>query len=164
MITACTPLCVVMWPLFVRVRISVSMTCGPCWKKTQRPAPKHNRHMLSFGAGLCSFFSSRGEFEHWIPFSWYNSLEMQAHREEIKHFTPSYIFNTWPGRQRGNPKFCSEWYFSARLLFCIADISEIESYRSYSPQDDRRGHHSDLSSHSSNERLRDKPRWDVIWF
>uniref|UniRef100_A0A3P8RG47 Tight junction protein 2a (zona occludens 2) n=1 Tax=Astatotilapia calliptera TaxID=8154 RepID=A0A3P8RG47_ASTCA len=40
----------------------------------------------------------------------------------------------------------------------LDDISEIESYRSYSPQDDRRAHHSDLSSHSSNERLRDKPR------
>ncbi|XP_013878039.1 tight junction protein ZO-2a isoform X2 [Austrofundulus limnaeus] len=40
------------------------------------------------------------------------------------------------------------------------DISEIESYRSYSPQDDRRVHHSDLSSHSSNERIRDKPRED----
>ncbi|XP_059214112.1 tight junction protein ZO-2a isoform X2 [Centropristis striata] len=39
----------------------------------------------------------------------------------------------------------------------LDDISEIESYRSYSPQDDRRTHHSDLSSHSSNERLRDKP-------
>ncbi|XP_069369233.1 tight junction protein ZO-2a isoform X10 [Paralichthys olivaceus] len=39
----------------------------------------------------------------------------------------------------------------------LDDISEIESYRSYSPQDDRRGHHSDLSSHSSNERLREKP-------
>uniref|UniRef100_A0AAQ5YDE1 Tight junction protein 2a (zona occludens 2) n=1 Tax=Amphiprion ocellaris TaxID=80972 RepID=A0AAQ5YDE1_AMPOC len=35
----------------------------------------------------------------------------------------------------------------------LDDISEIESYRSYSPQDDRRGHHSDLSSHSSNESL-----------
>uniref|UniRef100_A0A3B4AX84 Tight junction protein 2a (zona occludens 2) n=1 Tax=Periophthalmus magnuspinnatus TaxID=409849 RepID=A0A3B4AX84_9GOBI len=34
----------------------------------------------------------------------------------------------------------------------LDDISEIESYRSYSPQDDRRGQHSDLSSHSSNER------------
>ncbi|XP_061590478.1 tight junction protein ZO-2a isoform X4 [Cololabis saira] len=42
----------------------------------------------------------------------------------------------------------------------LDDISEIESYRSYSPQDDRRGHHSDLSSHSSNERLKDKPRED----
>ncbi|XP_041936382.1 tight junction protein ZO-2a isoform X2 [Alosa sapidissima] len=40
----------------------------------------------------------------------------------------------------------------------LDDISEIESYRSYSPQDDRRGHQSDLSSHSSNERLRDRPR------
>ncbi|XP_075935638.1 tight junction protein ZO-2a isoform X2 [Anarhichas minor] len=42
----------------------------------------------------------------------------------------------------------------------LDDISEIESYRSYSPQDERRGHHSDLSSHSSNERLREKPRED----
>ncbi|XP_051907032.1 tight junction protein ZO-2a isoform X3 [Hippocampus zosterae] len=40
----------------------------------------------------------------------------------------------------------------------LDDISEIESYRSYSPQDERRGHHSDLSSHSSTERLREKPR------
>uniref|UniRef100_A0A4W6FK99 Tight junction protein 2a (zona occludens 2) n=1 Tax=Lates calcarifer TaxID=8187 RepID=A0A4W6FK99_LATCA len=39
----------------------------------------------------------------------------------------------------------------------LDDISEIESYRSYSPQDDRRGQPSDLSSHSSNERLREKP-------
>ncbi|XP_018615555.1 tight junction protein ZO-2b isoform X2 [Scleropages formosus] len=38
------------------------------------------------------------------------------------------------------------------------DISEIESYRSYSPQEDRQSHHSDLSSHSSNERLREKHR------
>uniref|UniRef100_A0A4W4FIL7 Tight junction protein 2a (zona occludens 2) n=1 Tax=Electrophorus electricus TaxID=8005 RepID=A0A4W4FIL7_ELEEL len=37
----------------------------------------------------------------------------------------------------------------------LDDISEIESYRSYSPQDDRRGHHSDPSPHSSNERLRE---------
>ncbi|XP_030004486.1 tight junction protein ZO-2a isoform X3 [Sphaeramia orbicularis] len=42
----------------------------------------------------------------------------------------------------------------------LDDISEIESYRSYSPQDERRIHHSDLSSHSSNERLREKPRED----
>ncbi|TRY71408.1 hypothetical protein DNTS_013706 [Danionella cerebrum] len=40
----------------------------------------------------------------------------------------------------------------------IDDISEIESYRSYSPQEDRRSHHSDLSSHSSNERLQEKNR------
>ncbi|KAG5834815.1 hypothetical protein ANANG_G00265600 [Anguilla anguilla] len=40
------------------------------------------------------------------------------------------------------------------------DISEIESYHSYSPQEDRRSHHSDLSSHSSTERLREKPRED----
>uniref|UniRef100_H3CDB5 Tight junction protein 2a (zona occludens 2) n=1 Tax=Tetraodon nigroviridis TaxID=99883 RepID=H3CDB5_TETNG len=39
----------------------------------------------------------------------------------------------------------------------LDDISEIGSYRSYSPQEDRRAHHSDLSSHSSNEKLREKP-------
>uniref|UniRef100_A0A8C8F0B7 Tight junction protein ZO-2 n=1 Tax=Oncorhynchus tshawytscha TaxID=74940 RepID=A0A8C8F0B7_ONCTS len=44
----------------------------------------------------------------------------------------------------------------------LDDISEIESYRSYSPQDDRRAPHSDLSSHSSNERLRDKPRPNTV--
>ncbi|KAJ8285198.1 hypothetical protein GJAV_G00023420 [Gymnothorax javanicus] len=38
------------------------------------------------------------------------------------------------------------------------DISEIESYHSYSPAEDRRSHHSDLSSHSSTERIRNKPR------
>ncbi|XP_060765117.1 tight junction protein ZO-2a isoform X2 [Neoarius graeffei] len=38
------------------------------------------------------------------------------------------------------------------------DLSEIESYRSYSPQDDRRGPPSDISSHSSNERLRERSR------
>lgn len=43
-------------------------------------------------------------------------------------------------------------------LLYVADISEIESYRSYSPQEDRRSHHSDLSSHSSNERLQEKNR------
>ncbi|KAG5841254.1 hypothetical protein ANANG_G00197590 [Anguilla anguilla] len=42
----------------------------------------------------------------------------------------------------------------------VTDISEIESYHSYSPPEDRRSHHSDLSSHSSNERIRDKPRDD----
>ncbi|XP_056444096.1 tight junction protein ZO-2a isoform X1 [Gadus chalcogrammus] len=42
----------------------------------------------------------------------------------------------------------------------LDDISEIESYHSYSPQDDRPTHHSDLSSHSSNERLRDKTSED----
>uniref|UniRef100_A0A8C5UJ87 ZO2 protein n=1 Tax=Malurus cyaneus samueli TaxID=2593467 RepID=A0A8C5UJ87_9PASS len=36
------------------------------------------------------------------------------------------------------------------------DISEIESNRSFSPQDDRL-HHSDLDSHSSNEKLKEKP-------
>ncbi|KPP57759.1 Tight junction protein ZO-2-like [Scleropages formosus] len=40
------------------------------------------------------------------------------------------------------------------------DISEIESYRSYSPQEERRPTQSDLSSHSSSERLREKPRED----
>ncbi|NXS60213.1 ZO2 protein, partial [Brachypteracias leptosomus] len=38
----------------------------------------------------------------------------------------------------------------------IDDISEIESNRSLSPQDDRL-HHSDLDSHSSNEKLKEKP-------
>uniref|UniRef100_A0A8C9V3T3 Tight junction protein ZO-2-like n=1 Tax=Scleropages formosus TaxID=113540 RepID=A0A8C9V3T3_SCLFO len=42
------------------------------------------------------------------------------------------------------------------------DISEIESYRSYSPQEDRQSHHSDLSSHSSNERLREKHRSNTV--
>ncbi|XP_062870511.1 tight junction protein ZO-2a [Trichomycterus rosablanca] len=43
----------------------------------------------------------------------------------------------------------------------LDDLSEIESYRSYSPQDGgRRGYHSDVSPHSSNERLREKPRDD----
>ncbi|TUN30349.1 Tight junction protein ZO-2 [Bagarius yarrelli] len=36
------------------------------------------------------------------------------------------------------------------------DLSEIESYRSYSPQDDRRAQHSNLSPHSSNEQLQGK--------
>ncbi|XP_048875117.1 tight junction protein ZO-2-like isoform X2 [Brienomyrus brachyistius] len=40
------------------------------------------------------------------------------------------------------------------------DISEIESYRSYSPQEERGAAHSDISSHSSNEKLREKPRED----
>lgn len=40
----------------------------------------------------------------------------------------------------------------------LSDLSEIESYRSYSPQEDRRVQHSDISSHSSNERLREKNR------
>uniref|UniRef100_A0A663N2I9 Tight junction protein 2 n=1 Tax=Athene cunicularia TaxID=194338 RepID=A0A663N2I9_ATHCN len=38
----------------------------------------------------------------------------------------------------------------------ILYISEIESNRSFSPQDDRL-HHSDLDSHSSNEKLKEKP-------
>ncbi|XP_076016095.1 tight junction protein ZO-2a isoform X2 [Genypterus blacodes] len=42
----------------------------------------------------------------------------------------------------------------------LDDISEIGSYHSYSPQEERRGHPSDLSSHSSTERLREKPRED----
>ncbi|XP_061484497.1 tight junction protein ZO-2 isoform X1 [Rhineura floridana] len=39
----------------------------------------------------------------------------------------------------------------------IEDISEIESNRSCSPPDGRRLHHSDLESHSSNEKLKQKP-------
>ncbi|XP_044301711.1 tight junction protein ZO-2 isoform X2 [Varanus komodoensis] len=38
----------------------------------------------------------------------------------------------------------------------IEDISEIESNRSCSPQDERRPYHSDLDSHSSNEKLKEK--------
>ncbi|XP_053152760.1 tight junction protein ZO-2 isoform X3 [Hemicordylus capensis] len=38
----------------------------------------------------------------------------------------------------------------------IEDISEIESNRSCSPQDERRLQHSDLDSHSSNEKLKEK--------
>ncbi|KAM3849431.1 tight junction protein 2-like [Diretmus argenteus] len=40
------------------------------------------------------------------------------------------------------------------------DISEMESYHSYSPPEERRSRQSDLSSHSSNER--DNPRVDPI--
>ncbi|XP_031426434.1 tight junction protein ZO-2 isoform X3 [Clupea harengus] len=38
------------------------------------------------------------------------------------------------------------------------DLSEIESYHSYSPQDDQRSRQSDLSSHSSNEIARENTR------
>ncbi|XP_060788314.1 tight junction protein ZO-2 isoform X2 [Neoarius graeffei] len=38
------------------------------------------------------------------------------------------------------------------------DISEMESYRSYSPQDDQRSRQSDISSHSSNELPRESAR------
>ncbi|XP_070794732.1 tight junction protein ZO-2 [Pituophis catenifer annectens] len=38
----------------------------------------------------------------------------------------------------------------------MEDISEIESNRSCSPQDDRRLHHSDVEYHSSNEKLKEK--------
>ncbi|XP_056890282.1 tight junction protein ZO-2-like isoform X2 [Takifugu flavidus] len=40
------------------------------------------------------------------------------------------------------------------------DISEMESYHSFSPPEERRSRHSDLSSHSSNER--DAPREDSM--
>ncbi|KAG5280690.1 hypothetical protein AALO_G00062920 [Alosa alosa] len=40
------------------------------------------------------------------------------------------------------------------------DLSEIESYHSYSPQDDQRSRQSDLSSHSSNETPRENTRED----
>ncbi|XP_006137907.2 tight junction protein 2 isoform X1 [Pelodiscus sinensis] len=39
----------------------------------------------------------------------------------------------------------------------IEDISEIESNRSSSPQEDQKLHHSDFDSHSSNEKLKEKP-------
>lgn len=38
------------------------------------------------------------------------------------------------------------------------DISEIESNRSCSPPEDKRLHHSDLESHSSNEKLKENQR------
>ncbi|XP_029468686.1 tight junction protein ZO-2 isoform X2 [Rhinatrema bivittatum] len=38
----------------------------------------------------------------------------------------------------------------------LEDISDIESNRSGSPQEERRLHHSDLDSHSSNEKLKEK--------
>ncbi|XP_053481525.1 tight junction protein ZO-2 isoform X2 [Ictalurus furcatus] len=38
------------------------------------------------------------------------------------------------------------------------DVSEMESYRSYSPQDDQRSRQSDISSHSSNELPRESTR------
>ncbi|XP_026125246.1 tight junction protein ZO-2-like isoform X3 [Carassius auratus] len=40
------------------------------------------------------------------------------------------------------------------------DISELESYHSYSPQDDQRSRQSDLSSHSSNDVARENARED----
>ncbi|XP_067270384.1 tight junction protein ZO-2-like isoform X4 [Pseudorasbora parva] len=40
------------------------------------------------------------------------------------------------------------------------DISEMESYHSYSPQDDQRSRQSDLSSHSSNDAARENARED----
>uniref|UniRef100_A0AAY4CBT2 Tight junction protein 2b (zona occludens 2) n=1 Tax=Denticeps clupeoides TaxID=299321 RepID=A0AAY4CBT2_9TELE len=42
------------------------------------------------------------------------------------------------------------------------DMSEIESYHSYSPQDDQRSRQSDLSSHSSNEIPRENTRYMKI--
>lgn len=51
--------------------------------------------------------------------------------------------------------------FIVQLNLCSplsTDISEIESNRSCSPQEDRRLHHSDLDSHSSNEKLKEKQR------
>uniref|UniRef100_A0AAZ3S1U3 Tight junction protein 2b (zona occludens 2) n=1 Tax=Oncorhynchus tshawytscha TaxID=74940 RepID=A0AAZ3S1U3_ONCTS len=43
------------------------------------------------------------------------------------------------------------------------DISEMESYHSYSPQEDRRSRHSDLSSHSSNERDYPSPEEEELY-
>uniref|UniRef100_A0A672N8J6 Tight junction protein ZO-2-like n=1 Tax=Sinocyclocheilus grahami TaxID=75366 RepID=A0A672N8J6_SINGR len=42
------------------------------------------------------------------------------------------------------------------------DISEIESYHSYSPQDDQRSRQSDLSSHSSNDVARENARPNTV--
>lgn len=63
--------------------------------------------------------------------------------------------------------FCCWWWWSVSELFrasnwdvfvfiCPSDISEMESYHSFSPPEERRSRQSDLSSHSSNER--DTPR------
>ena len=41
---------------------------------------------------------------------------------------------------------------SSRLSVYMPDMSEMESYQDYSSIDDRRSHHSDQSSHSSNDR------------
>lgn len=48
------------------------------------------------------------------------------------------------------------WLSHLRLL---SDVSEMESYRSYSPQDDQRSRQSDISSHSSNELPRESTRY-----
>lgn len=50
-----------------------------------------------------------------------------------------------------------------RALFLLSDISEMESYRSYSPQDDQRSRQSDISSHSSNELPRESARYAQCW-
>uniref|UniRef100_A0A671MZL6 Tight junction protein 2b (zona occludens 2) n=1 Tax=Sinocyclocheilus anshuiensis TaxID=1608454 RepID=A0A671MZL6_9TELE len=42
------------------------------------------------------------------------------------------------------------------------DISEMESYHSYSPQDDQRSRQSDLSSHSSNDIARENARHNTV--
>lgn len=47
-------------------------------------------------------------------------------------------------------------YNGGVLFFLLSDLSEMESYHSYSPPEERRSRQSDLSSHSSNER--DNPR------
>uniref|UniRef100_A0A6Q2X9C0 Tight junction protein 2b (zona occludens 2) n=1 Tax=Esox lucius TaxID=8010 RepID=A0A6Q2X9C0_ESOLU len=44
------------------------------------------------------------------------------------------------------------------------DISEMESYHSYSPQEDRRSRQSDLSSHSSNDRENPRPNTVMVSF
>lgn len=44
------------------------------------------------------------------------------------------------------------------MLVFSTDISEMESYHSYSPQDDQRSRQSDLSSHSSNDVARENAR------
>lgn len=49
--------------------------------------------------------------------------------------------------------------FVLSSLSLLPDLSEIESYHSYSPQDDQRSRQSDLSSHSSNEIARENTRY-----
>ncbi|NWR24873.1 ZO2 protein, partial [Emberiza fucata] len=67
-------------------------------------------------------------------------------REELNYFLLLQV-------KSDNLNKCCMSLFAFHLF---TDISEIESNRSFSPQDDR-SHHSDLDSHSSNEKLKEKP-------
>lgn len=68
-------------------------------------------------------------------------------------------FNSVSSGPRLFPELIGKKSFAShcRLLF-LSDISEMESYHSYSPQDDQRSRQSDLSSHSSNDAARENAR------